>query len=79
MRKMSRKFLLAVAMCALLVYLAVNWAYTDFMCAVLFALAALVACVWMACEARIDCAAAPLNLPPETMRPAEKPPDQAEK
>lgn len=64
----SRKFCLAVAMCVVLIAFSV--CYTETVPKlVLCGMATVIACVWMVCEARVDCAAAPLNLrvdkPPE--------------
>lgn len=63
MRKNSRKFYLAVWMCMCLLFGAVLLdGATMWQRIVLMLAAAAVACVWIVCEARVDRAAAPLNL-----------------
>ena len=79
MRKNSRKFWFAVAMCTLLVlYALLAEEYDALMRTVLLTLAALVACVWIVCEGRIDRAAAPLRIEQESCKCSMHPPDQKE-
>lgn len=79
MRKNSRKFWFAVAMCTLLVLCALlAEEYDALLRTVLLALAALVACVWIVCESRIDRAAAPLRIEQESCKCSMHPPDQKE-
>ena len=77
----SRKYMMAVVMCAAVMVMSL-WCLTlDRMipALILCALASLVACVWIVSEARVDRAAAPLNLPPEPVRRVYKPPERARK
>lgn len=75
----SRKYYMAVWLiillmsCALLMY----GITPDHRVALLLACAA-VGCVWIWCEARIDRAAAPLNLPVELAEEKNKPPEPSE-
>lgn len=79
MRKNSRKFWFAAAMCTLLVLCALlAEEYDALLRTVLLALAALVACVWIVCESRIDRAAAPLRIEQESCKCSMHPPDQKE-
>lgn len=79
MRKHSRKWLTALWMCVCLLVCALamdeleNW-----MRLVLVLASAAVACVWIMCEARVDRAAAPINLPAEPDPRKDKPPEQSE-
>lgn len=74
----SRKYTLTITMCAILITMSLF--YSEIVPAlILCALAALVACVWIVCEARVDRAAAPLNLPAEPVRRVYKPPERARK
>ena len=79
MRKLGRKFLFAVALCVILICYAMTANGMEMQLrALLLALAAVVGCVWMVCESRIDRAAAPLNLPPRPVHCDGKPPDRGE-
>lgn len=75
----SRKYYMAVWLIVLLVSCAMlmNGITPDHRVALLLACAA-VGCVWIWCEARIDRAAAPLNLPPEPVHRVDKPPEGAD-
>lgn len=72
----SRKFIFAVLMCIFLVTGAMSTG-NDWIKLALTAMAVVVCCVWMVCEARVDCAAAPLDLPP-LRDDVDKPPEGAE-
>lgn len=80
MRKYGRKFCLACWIMVIMMVFAIvtpGMFITDRM--ILLLGAALVACVYIVCETKIDCAAAPLNLPEEMFADKEKPPeDKAE-
>lgn len=79
MRKYSRKYILAVVMCAVLVCMALCWDHLeDDLRIVLMAMASAVACVWIWCESRIDRAAAPLNLPEDLVPQKYKPPEETD-
>lgn len=72
----SRKFWVAVVLCVLLIlYAVLAEGLAQELRAAVLAMAALVACWWIWCEARVDRAAAPLNLPevdaPEVYEPPE--------
>ena len=71
----SRKFWMALLMCVLLVWCAMEAEET--MRLALLALAVMVACVWMICESRIDRAAAPLKIEQDADPENKHPPDPA--
>lgn len=73
----SRKFWFAVLMCVVLVCCALTME-SDALRAAVLTLAALVTCVWIACEARVDRAAAPLYLPEVQPHEVNKPPEEEE-
>lgn len=73
----SRKFVFASMMCVWLLMDAVRET-SDWIRLALLAMAVVVCCVWMVCEARVDCAAAPLDLPPLRDERVDKPPEGAE-
>ena len=76
MRKMiSRKFLFSLVLCMILIHMSTRWAYEDWVFVAMIAGAVVVACTWIVCEARVDRAAAPINLPPEVTRRVDKPPE----
>ena len=77
----SRKYMMAVVMCAAVMVMSLWCLALDRVipALILCALAALVACVWIVSEARVDRAAAPLNLPHEPVRRVYKPPERARK
>lgn len=77
----SRKYNMAVVMCAALMVMSLWTMFLNRMipALILCALAALVACVWIVSEARVDRAAAPLNLPAEPVRRVYKPPERTRK
>ena len=70
----SRKFIFAVLMCIWLVAGAMATG-NDWIRLALMGMAVVVCCVWMMCEARVDCAAAPLDLPPLRDERVDKPPE----
>lgn len=74
----SRKYRLTVVMCVVLLAMALFDTETV-SALILCALATLVACVWIVCEARVDRAAAPLNLPAAPVRRVYKPPEKERK
>ena len=77
----SRKYGMAVVVCATVMVMSL-WclAWEKMIPAVILcALATLVACVWIVCEARVDRAAAPLNLPAAPVRRVYKPPEKERK
>ena len=77
--KYSRKFYLAVWLVAALFICALMGSFPAWGRVVLLLAAAVVGCVWIWCESRIDCAAAPLNLPDDLVPEKKKPPeDKAE-
>lgn len=70
----SRKCTMAIVMCAVL--LMMSMCYDEYLPAlILCGMATLVACVWICAEARVDRAAAPLNLPTKHVYRADKPPE----
>ena len=75
----SRKFWVAVILCVALVCCAMlgDGLTEGFRLAVL-AMATAVACVWIVCEARVDRAAAPLNLPDVPEREPYEPPEDGD-
>lgn len=76
MRKYGRKFLLATWVCFILFLFAIitpGMFITDRM--ILMVTSAVVACVYIVCETKVDCAAAPLNLPEGWVDHKEKPPE----
>lgn len=77
----SRKYMMAVVMCAAVMVMSLWCLALDRMipALILCALAALVACVWIVSEARVDRAAAPLNLPAAPVRRVYKPPEKERK
>lgn len=75
-RKNSRKHGMAIWMCLCLMVCAILLPdATTWQRVTLLVAAAVVNCVWIACESMVDRAAAPLNLPDLPDRPDEKPPD----
>lgn len=77
----SRKYGMAVVVCATVMVMSLWCLALDKMtyAVILCALATLVACVWIVCEARVDRAAAPLNLPAAPVRRVYKPPEKERK
>lgn len=77
----SRKYGMAVFVCATVMVMSLWCLALDKMipAVILCALATLVACVWIVCEARVDRAAAPLNLPAAPVRRVYKPPEKERK
>lgn len=77
----SRKYGMAVVVCATVMMMSLWCLAWDKMIPglILCALATLVACVWIVCEARVDRAAAPLNLPEAPVRRVYKPPEKERK
>lgn len=72
MRKYGRKYMLTVWVCFMLFLVAVlnpGMYITDRM--IVLSLMAAVACVYIVSETKIDCAAAPLNLPESWNKPPE--------
>ena len=72
MRKYGRKYALTVWVCFMLFLTAVlnpGMYITDRM--IVLAMMAVVACVYIISETKIDCAAAPLNLPESWNKPPE--------
>lgn len=65
MRKVSRKYGFAVVMVIILVMMALAFADRTPAMLLLMAMATMVACVWIVSEARVDKAAAPLNIATE--------------
>lgn len=74
MRKISRKYRMALMMIVILVMMALCYNDDAPVMLLLMAMATLVACVWIVSEARVDKAAAPLNIATES----EHPPDGAQ-
>lgn len=62
MRKISRKYRLALVMVIILTMMALAYADNVPAALVLMGMATLVACVWIVSEARVDRAAAPLHI-----------------
>lgn len=72
----SRKFWVAVILCVLLIlYAALAEGIAQELRVVVLSLATTVACWWIWCEARVDRAAAPLNLPEAAAPDVYEPPD----
>lgn len=72
----SRKFVFAVAVCTALMVCALVMEASEWMRTALMLASATVACVWIVSEARVDRAAAPLNLSPESIGRVDKPPEE---
>lgn len=74
--KFSRKFYMAALLVAALFICALMGnAFTSEQRVVLLISAALVGCVWIVAEAKVDKAAAPLNLPDDLVPEKKKPPE----
>lgn len=79
MFKYGRKYLMATFLILTLVIIGITMPgmyITDRM--VLWIAAAVVGCVYMMCETKIDCASAPLNLPDDLFAGKEKPPESTD-